>query len=446
MQIANLQTEQRTLHLASIKLDAYKTGLTASNQEATDYYNKHQNEFKQQASVDVDYVVLSPSMMAKPAPATEAELQQAYAKFVETQKKDAKRTVKHILITTDARDDAAAQKLAKEVYAKIQGGLSFAQAASQFSEDPSSKAKGGLVEAYAPGVFSDAFDKTVLSLKNGQVSQPVKTQYGYHIIEAETQANQIPSFEAEKARLTAEVEKNKAATVYSDAVNSLNETIVGNDSLEAVVQEVKGAKVESLNGVTLATQNPYLSDPSVKIKLFNDDVKNGDRNASSNIQLANGDTVWVKVRDYHAAGVKPLAQAMNEAKAKVIDAKARKADQAKIATMLTEFKTQPAEQVVAKNKVAFESAGVFSRSQGLKREIERAAFSLATPKPGMWSVTTANLPNELVVVAVSNVNSSAANAIPADQLQQLKQLYRQSRGQQILEDYSQYLKSHAKIK
>ena len=67
---------------------------------------------------------------------------------------------------------------------------------------------------------------------------------------------------------------------------------------------------------------------------------------------------------------------MNEAKAKVIDAKARKAS--KIATMLTEFKTQPAEQVVAKNKVAFESAGVFSRSQGLKREIERAAFSLAT--------------------------------------------------------------------
>ena len=72
--------------------------------------------------------------------------------------------MKHILITTDARDDASS-KLAKDVYAKIQGGLSFAQAAAQFSEDPTSKTKGGLVEAYAPGVFSDAFDKTVLSLK-----------------------------------------------------------------------------------------------------------------------------------------------------------------------------------------------------------------------------------------------------------------------------------------
>ncbi|MDB0199402.1 peptidylprolyl isomerase, partial [Acinetobacter baumannii] len=70
--------------------------------------------------------------------------------------------------------------------------------------------------------------------------------------------------EAEKPRLIAEVEKNKVASVYSDTVNSLNETIVGNDSLDAVVQQVKGTKIESLNGVTLATQNPYLSDPNVK--------------------------------------------------------------------------------------------------------------------------------------------------------------------------------------
>ena len=60
-QLANLQTEQRTLHLASIKLDDYKKGVTASSQEITDYYNKHKNDFNQVASVDVDDVVLSPA-------------------------------------------------------------------------------------------------------------------------------------------------------------------------------------------------------------------------------------------------------------------------------------------------------------------------------------------------------------------------------------------------
>jgi peptidyl-prolyl cis-trans isomerase D len=447
-QLASLQTEQRTLHLASIKLDDYKKGLTASTQEITEYYNKHKNEFKQVASVDVDYVVLSPALLPQTnLNITEADLQQAYKAFVEKQQKDAKREVKHILITTDARDAAAAQKIANDVYAKIQGGMSFAQAAAQFSEDPTSKAQGGLVDAYAPGIFSADFDNAVNALKNGEVSKPVKTQYGYHIIEANAQVANIPSFESEKARLTAEVQKAKTANLFSDTVNSLNEMVVGNDSLEAVAQEVKGARVESLNGVTLTTQNPYLSDLNVKAKLFNDDVKNGDRNASSNIQLANGDTIWIKVRNYHAAGVKPLDQATAEVKAKVIDAKAYKAAQAKISKILADFKALPAAQVVAKSQVTFEDAGTFARSQGLKRAIERAAFSIPAPtKEGMWSATTAKLPNELVIVAVSNVNTNAANELPPEQIAELTKLYQQFRGQQLLEDYTDYLKSQAKIK
>lgn len=447
-QLASLQTEQRTLHLASIKLDDYKKGLTASTQEITEYYNKHKNEFKQVASVDVDYVVLSPALLPQTnLNITEADLQQAYKAFVDKQQKDAKREVKHILITTDARDAAAAQKIANDVYAKIQGGMSFAQAAAQFSEDPTSKAQGGLVDAYAPGIFSADFDNAVNGLKNGEVSKPVKTQYGYHIIEANAQVANIPSFESEKARLTAEVQKAKTANLFSDTVNSLNEMVVGNDSLEAVAQEVKGARVESLNGVTLTTQNPYLSDLNVKAKLFNDDVKNGDRNASSNIQLANGDTIWIKVRNYHAAGVKPLDQATAEVKAKVIEAKAYKAAQAKIAKILADFKALPAAQVVAKSQVTFEDAGTFARSQGLKRAIERAAFSIPAPtKEGMWSATTAKLPNELVIVAVSNVNTNAANELPPEQITELTKLYQQFRGQQLLEDYTDYLKSKAKIK
>ena len=64
----------------------------------------------------------------------------------------------------------------------------------------------------------------------------------------------------------------------------------------------------------------------------------------------------------------------------------------------------------------------------------------------MWSATTAKLPNELVIVAVSNVNTSAANELPADQMAELTKLYQQFRGQQLLEDYTDYLKSQAKIK
>ena len=447
-QIANLQTEQRTLFLSSIPLDEYKKNIQVSQQDIANYYQKHKNSFKQTAHVDVDYIVLSPEQVnAKAAPVTGAELQQAYANFVEAQNKNAQREVKHILIaTSDTRNETQAQKLANEVYAKIQGGMNFAQAAAQYSDDIDSKTKGGLIESYQTGVYSEAFDKAVLGLKANQISQPVKTQYGYHIIQAQTLAQNIPSFEAEKSRLAAEIQKSKVANLFTDTVNSLNEMVVSSDSLDVVPQEIKGTRIETVKNVGLNTRHPVLNDPSVKARIFNEDVKNGDRNVTSNLQLATGEAVWVKVRDYQPEGVQSLAQATPAIKTKIIDEKAAGLAAAKLKTMLDEFKTQPAQQVLAKHKVAFQSAGTFTRSQGLKRDVERAAFSVAAPKSGMWSVTTAALPNELVLVAVANVNKTTSNALTPEQLQELSKLYQQLRGQQELEDYTQYLKSKAKIK
>lgn len=446
-QIANLQTEQRTIHLASIKLDDYKKGIQISQQEITDYYNKHKNQFRQVASVDVDFVVLSPSNLpAANVQISDAELQQAYAKFVEAEKAKVQPQVKHILIAADSRSDAEAKKLADEVSAKIKAGMSFAEAAQKYSDDTASKGNGGVIAAYEKGFFGNAFDSAVAALKSGQISAPVKTQYGYHIISAEAPAVKLPAFEMEKPRLITEVQKAKSANAFSDTVNNLNEMVVGSDALDTVAQEVKGVQVQSVKGLTLGMQHPVLSEASVKAKLFNEDVKNGDRNASSNIQLANGDVVWVKVRDYHAAGEQSLAEANARVKAKIIEVKAAAAAKAKIQKALDEFKTQPAATVVAKNQLSFEDAGVFTRSQGLKRQIERAAFSVPAPKAGMWSVSTASLPNEFVVVAISNVNKTAANALTPEQLTELTKLYQQLRGQQELDDYTQYLKSQAKIK
>lgn len=445
-QIINLQSEQRDLYLTSIKLDDFKKSVQVSNQEIADYYAKHPTKFKQLATVDVDYVVVSPAMVAPAnATATEEELQQAYKQFVEQENKKAPKTVKHILVGVDSRTPEEAEKLAKEIYGKIQAGTTFDAAAAQFSEDPTSKAKGGAIDGYTAGVFGDAFDQAVTA-SNGTVSQPIQTDFGYHLIVAESTGATVPSFEAEKDRLSAEVVKSKTANVFSDTVNGLNELVVDSDALDVVTQEVKTAKIVTAKDITLGTADPILSDPSVKAKLFSEDVKNGDRNASSNINLANGQAVWIKVRDYTAAGVQPLAKATPRIKSLLINQKAYEAAKAKSAAMLKDFKALPAKEVIAKHGQSFEHAGIFTRSQGLKREIERAAFSVMPPKAGMWSVSTASLPDEMVIVAVAEVKKPDLNAVSAEEKKQLLQLYQGYRGGQLLKDYTNYLKSIADIK
>ena len=446
-QIADLQTEQRTLQLASIKLDDYKRGIKVTDAEVAAYYKKHSSMFKQVTSVDVDYVVLSPAnVKGTSTEVSDAEIQQAYNEFVQKEQQAAQPAVKHILITVDGRTEAEAKKLVEEVAAKIKAGTSFADAATQYSEDPASKAKGGEIAVYQKGVFGDAFDQTVASLKAGQVSAPVKTDYGYHLIETASTAIQVPSLETEKARLAEEILKTKNANVFSDTINRINDMVVSSDALDVISQEVKDAKIQSVSGLTLSSIHPVLSDANVKVKLFNDDVKNGERNVSSNIQLANGDVIWVKVRNYHPAGVQTLAEAKAKVTAKLIEQKAVEVAKAKIQNTLNEFKLKPAASV-NKTGLNFVAAGTFTRADGmLKREIQRAAFSLVAPKEGFWSVTTANLPNELVVVAVTNVNKTTSSALTDDQLAELSKLYQQLRGQQEFDDYTRYLKEQAKIK
>ena len=445
--LANIQTEQREIYLASVKLDEYKKGLTVSPQEIANYYNQHKASFKQNANVDVDYVVVTPAMINVTTTApTAAEIQQAYASYVEAQKKNVAKEVHHILITKDSRGDAAALKLAQDVEAKIKAGLSFVEAAKQFSEDPTSKENGGLIQGYKAGLLgSKEFDNAVVGLKDQQISQPVKTQFGYHIIEVQTPVQKIASLDAVKPQLIADLQKNQKANALSNMVNKLNDSVISNDALDVVTQQVKTAKIQSAKAVTVWTKDPYLADASVKAKLFSDDVKTGDRNASSSVQLANGDVIWVKVRNYRAAGTQTLAQATAAIRNKVLDQKAEVIAKQRLATTFNGFKSKPAEQVLAQSSIKFEKAGVFPR-QGLKKEVSNIAFTLPTPKAGMWSVGTTTLPNEMVVIAVSKVEPMDPKAISAEQMQQLQNWYQQSRSEQELADYVEYLKSKAKIK
>ncbi|MFC6052100.1 peptidylprolyl isomerase [Acinetobacter sp. Ac_877] len=447
-QIVDLQTEKRTLHLASIKLDDYKKNIKVTPQEIQDYYNKHSNTFKQIASVNADYILVTPALFgAKEAVISDADLQQAYQKFIETEKAKVEPVIKHILVATDGKTDADAKKLIDTAYAELNKGESFATVAQKFSDDTTSKNTGGQLAAYDKGLFGAEFDKAVASLKVGEISKPLKTQFGYEIIQTQTPSVNVPSLESQKERLTAELKKAKTENAFADAVNGLNEMVVGADSLDVVTQEVKGTKVEAVKNFSLGSHHAVLSDPTVKAKLFNDDVKNGDRNVTSSIQLANGDVVWVKVRDYHAAGVQSLKEATPRVNAKLIEQKAYLAAKAKIQKALNDFKTKPAAVVVSESGIKFENAGTFTRADGLlKRPIERAAFSVMPPKAGMWSTTTAELANEMVVVAVSKVEDPLESALPEQQVQEVSKLYQQLRAQQELDAYTAYLKSKAKIK
>jgi parvulin-like peptidyl-prolyl isomerase len=90
--------------------------------------------------------------------------------------------VSHILVTADNRTDAEAKALAQQLKDQIDAGADFATVAKASSEDPGSKEQGGDLGCQPKGVYDADFEQAVWSQPIGKLSDPVKTQFGYHLI------------------------------------------------------------------------------------------------------------------------------------------------------------------------------------------------------------------------------------------------------------------------
>ena len=90
--------------------------------------------------------------------------------------------VSHILITTEARPEAEAKRIIDEIKAEIAGGADFAAVAQARTEDPGSKESGGDLDCGPAGRFVPEFDEAAFSQPVGEVGDPVKTDFGYHLI------------------------------------------------------------------------------------------------------------------------------------------------------------------------------------------------------------------------------------------------------------------------
>lgn len=438
-QIIQLANEERRVHLASISLAEFKKNVQVTDQEVSSYYDQHKQEFVRPAEVNVDYIVISPQQLNLTGTVTDEELNAAYQQLV----KNLPKTVKHILITTTNRTDAEAEKLANEIYAKIQAGESFANAAKTYSEDTTSKDKGGLIAGYTTGTFSNSFDQAVKNATVGQVSKPIKTNYGYHLISTES-STKTPTLDSIKTQLTEQVKQQKLAAAFSDKITQLNEMVLGSDSLDVIQQEVKGSTIESATNISPLTQHPQLGQAIVKSRLFGAEVKEGDRHVSGNINLPNGDVIWVKVKQYTPAGVQEFDQVKEQVQLKVIQDKAVQAAQAKVKPMLEAFKTRPAKEVLSEHAVKFEDAGLLLRGKQIP-QVDAITFSLATPKTGQWSVGTTALNDDLILIAVSEVKHANAAQL-TEQKAEYKQLYSKYYAERELDDYIAYLRSIAKLK
>ncbi|HXE62607.1 MAG TPA: peptidyl-prolyl cis-trans isomerase [Bryobacteraceae bacterium] len=185
--------------------------------EIQSWYDGHKADFMVPDKRSLAVIVLDPAQVGAGIQVTDAQLQKAYKDHQSDFQTPERVQARHILLKSDASNDAAVKVKAEDLLKQIQGGADFAKLAKEKSEDPGSAQNGGELGWIVRGQTVPEFEKAAFSLKPGETSGLIKTEYGYHIIrvEAHEQAHLKP-FDEVKAQLATEIQKQGASQLMQN--------------------------------------------------------------------------------------------------------------------------------------------------------------------------------------------------------------------------------------
>jgi len=211
--------ERQTRSFASLHFAAQPEQVKVSDEDIRAWYDAHPNDYMSPEQVVVQYLELKKQGFIERATASEEALQAAYQREIASLAEQ--RNAAHILIEVGGKlNDAQAKAKIETIAERLSKGEDFAALAKEFSDDTGSAGEGGELGYAGRGVYEAPFEQALYALKVGEVSAPVRTDYGWHLIKLLGEPT-VPSFASLKAKLAQSVKAQQAAQDFAEAKRSL---------------------------------------------------------------------------------------------------------------------------------------------------------------------------------------------------------------------------------
>jgi len=318
--LMGLLEEQREVSQALVPVEPFLAKVKVDPAQAKAYYDSHEDEFRTPERVRAQYVVLSADALAKDVSVTAAELKAAYDAHPSRYRADEQRRASHILIQVapDAKPAVreAALKKAEKILAEVRKSPDqFAELAKKDSQDPGSAEKGGDLGYFDRSMMVKPFADAVFSLKKvGDISNVVKSEYGYHIIKLTgIQPGRTRTLDDVRKELTEQLRKQKAAAEYTkDAETFSNMVFEQSDTLQPVADRFK-LKLQTSDWITRAPDKapPPLNNPKLVKSLFSGDAVAHKRNTEA-VEVAPDTMVAARVLEHQAAALRKFADVKDQ--------------------------------------------------------------------------------------------------------------------------------------
>jgi peptidyl-prolyl cis-trans isomerase D len=359
---------------------AYAARVQPADAELEAYYKANTARYVAPEQAAIEYIVLDLDTLAKEVPVPEAELRTYYEQNVSRYTAAEERRASHILIKSDkdqpAAERAKAKARAEALLAEVRKNpQSFAELARKNSED-SSASQGGDLEFFARGAMVKPFEDAAFSMKTGEISNVVETDFGYHILQlTAVRGGEKKPFEAVRAEIEAEKRKADAAKLYAERAVQFNDIVFEQpDSLQPAIDKLKLTK---RTATVTRTPAPDATGPLASAKfltaIFGNDVVRNKRNSEA-VETAPSQMAAGRIVKYEPTRTKAFDEVKAEVRAAVVAAQAAALARKDGAARLSAARESAA--------TALASTGVFSRAQtqGMPKSVIDAVLAADAAK------------------------------------------------------------------
>ncbi|QDH70550.1 peptidyl-prolyl cis-trans isomerase [Marilutibacter alkalisoli] len=455
--LVRLMGERRDVHMLFLPLPEQEVE-AVGDAEVQAWYQSHIADFRAPETVTLEYVEVDASDVPAPPAADEAALRARYEAEKSRFATQEERLASHILIEVDADADQATQQAAQEkaaalaVQARAEG-ADFAALARESSDDIGSSDAGGDLGWVSRGMMVGPFEQALFAMTlNGDaagVSDPVRTDFGWHVIQLrEIKADDVESFEQVRDALVREQAELDRERAVNELMTRAVDQVYKNPNNLGGVATTTGLEVQTLGPVTRASNSGIMAHAAVKRVAF-DEVRIQDGTISDPIEIGPGHHVLLRVAKHEPERARPLDEVRDDVVAAIQADRTQKAAKARAEALLARLGKGETLEAIAEAEglpAPQPMPGVMRGMPLPDIAVNQAMFAAAPPKDDKPTPGMAELPGgNVVLFTIDAVEPGDIDTISEFERTTLEEQLRQVAGFEDVQAYTAALRKSMQV-
>lgn len=447
---ARILSQRRDIAYLAFDEASFLDSAEVSEDDVRVRYEENLLDYMTEETVDVAYVELTlEGLINEPAiEVSEEDVIAGYEQEKAASLGDEQRDSRHILLQiTDERTAEQAAAELESLRTRIEAGEQFAELAAEYSEDPGSKAVGGDLGPVSRGLFAAEFETALWALEVGQISDPVQTDFGVHLIELKgIIATEFPSLEDMRGEIEMGLRRSEAERLFIDQVRELDNLAFEQPEDLAGISTALGLEIQTAEGISRTSGSGVFGNTTLRESLFTSEVLDQGFNSPA-VEYLEGRAVVSRIMLRHEPETIPFETVAEDIRAGIAGEQARLALKSAHEDALVRVQSEENVSVIANDLgLSWQTRGLARRNEiGVPPEVLSAAFELTRPITGKQVGSAQGADGTRYVITMTRVEDGDLSTMTETEIQGMRQFLANRAQTMDFDGYYQALESDASI-